>query len=219
MNVCRSFCLRNGAYELPSTPMISVVTPWWTFGSCFGSARIMRPEWAWKSMKPGQTTRPVASIRRFASVVVTSPRRMFIVSPSIPTAPGNPTLPDPSIICPPAISTSNTVGLKLPSRRSGMRLKIRNGTLITSRGQLREDVVCDDGVIERIGQVGSEIVDEEIDARGMLVFPGFIDPHVHSRDPGLTHKEDFAHSTRAAAAGGGATLLEMPDAIPPGHPP
>src|SRR5258707_714258 len=171
--------------------MISVVTPWWTFGSCLGSARMTRPEWAWKSMNPGQTTRRVASIRRFASVLRTSPRRTCTVSPSMPTAPGNPTLPDPSIICPPAISTSNTVGLKLPSRRSGMRLKIRNGTLITTRGQTRADVVCADGRIERIGDPSIDAVDEEIDARGLLVFPGFIDPHVHSRDPGLTHKEDF----------------------------
>src|SRR5207237_865052 len=41
------------------------------------------------------------------------------------------------------------------------------------------------------------------------------DPHVHSRDPGLTHKEDFAHSTRAAAAGGVTTVCEMPNALPP----
>src|SRR5207244_13491202 len=97
----------------------------------------------------------------------------------------------------------------------GMRLRIANGTLVTSRGQMRADVVCRDGVIERIGETSAEAVDAEIDAHGLLVFPGFIDPHVHSRDPGLTHKEDFAHSTRAAAAGGVTTLLEMPNAIPP----
>jgi allantoinase len=96
-----------------------------------------------------------------------------------------------------------------------MRLRIANGTLVTSRGQTRADVVCRDGVIERIGESDAEGVEEEIDARGLLVFPGFIDPHVHSRDPGLTHKEDFEHSTRAAAAGGVTTLLEMPNAIPP----
>src|SRR6267378_1806071 len=96
-----------------------------------------------------------------------------------------------------------------------MRMRIANGTLITSLGQTRADVVCRDGVIERLGENSAGVVDEEIDARGLLVFPGFIDPHVHSRDPGLTHKEDFAHSTRAAAAGGVTTLLEMPNAIPP----
>ena len=66
-----------------------------------------------------------------------------------------------------------------------------------------------DGTIEHVGERGASdgAVDEEIDASGLLVFPGFIDPHVHSRDPGLTHKEDFAHSTRAAAAGGVTTIL------------
>src|SRR5713226_4150229 len=96
-----------------------------------------------------------------------------------------------------------------------MRLRIANGTLVTSRGQTRADVVCVDGRIERVGDADDMAVDEDIDAHGLLVFPGFIDPHVHSRDPGLTHKEDFAHSTRAAAAGGVTTVLEMPNAIPP----
>ncbi len=57
--------------------------------------------------------------------------------------------------------------------------------------------------------------DERFDAEGKLVFPGFIDPHVHSRDPGLTEKEDFAHSTLGALVGGVTTIIEMPNAIPP----
>jgi allantoinase len=95
------------------------------------------------------------------------------------------------------------------------RLRLANGTLVSPRGATRADVLCRDGEIERIGDTADVQVDQEIDATGLLVFPGFIDPHVHSRDPGLTHKEDFAHSTRAAAAGGVTTLLEMPNAIPP----
>src|SRR6266498_1562101 len=96
-----------------------------------------------------------------------------------------------------------------------MRVRIANGTLITPRGAVHGDVVCRDGTIERVGEPERLGVDEEIDATGLLVFPGFVDPHVHSRDPGLTYKEDFAHSTRAAAAGGVTTVLEMPNAIPP----
>jgi allantoinase len=96
-----------------------------------------------------------------------------------------------------------------------MRLVLRGGTLVTSHGQWQADVVCDDGRIAAIGEDANGAVDEAIDARGLLVFAGFIDPHVHSRDPGLTHKEDFAHSTRSAAAGGVTTILEMPNAIPP----
>ena len=97
-----------------------------------------------------------------------------------------------------------------------MLLRIKHGTLVTSQGSQRSDVVCRDGLIEALSDsTDDRQVDQEIDAGGLLVFPGFIDPHVHSRDPGLTDKEDFVHSTRAAAAGGVTTLCEMPNAIPP----
>jgi allantoinase len=96
-----------------------------------------------------------------------------------------------------------------------MRLNICNGILVSPTGSQRGDVLCRDGSIEQVGDVDPTSADEQIDANGWLVFPGFIDPHVHSRDPGLTHKEDFAHATRAAAAGGVTTLLEMPNAVPP----
>jgi dihydroorotase len=97
-----------------------------------------------------------------------------------------------------------------------MRLRIKNGTVVSGGATSLADVVCRDEVVEWVGPPGGgERADEELDAAGLLVFPGFIDPHVHSRDPGLTEKEDFAHSTRAAAAGGVTTLCEMPNTIPP----
>jgi dihydroorotase len=98
-----------------------------------------------------------------------------------------------------------------------MKLLIRNGTLVTGAGLEAADVLCDGGVIAAITQPGRPAgqVDEVVDARGLLVFPGFIDPHVHSRDPGQREKEDFAHSTAAAACSGLTTILEMPNAIPP----
>ncbi|MDQ2744304.1 MAG: dihydroorotase family protein [Chloroflexota bacterium] len=97
-----------------------------------------------------------------------------------------------------------------------MKLIIRRGQVVTPAGHFFWDVVCEDGRIAAVQAPGIRAdADEEIDARGMLVFPGFIDPHVHSRDPGATEKEDFAHSTRAAAAGGITSILEMPNAIPP----
>src|SRR5579885_3166543 len=96
-----------------------------------------------------------------------------------------------------------------------VRVVIRNGLVMTPHGRYPWDIVCEDGRIAAVRERGTASADEEIDATGRLVFPGFIDPHVHSREPGLTEKEDFAHSTRAAAAGGVTTILEMPNAIPP----
>jgi allantoinase len=97
-----------------------------------------------------------------------------------------------------------------------MRVLIANGTLITPEGTQRADVLCEHGRIAGLLDAGAQVqADERLDATGLLVFPGFIDPHVHSRDPGLTEKEDFAHVTRAALAGGLTTILDMPNAVPP----
>jgi allantoinase len=97
-----------------------------------------------------------------------------------------------------------------------MRLLIANGTLVTPEGTRRADVLCEQGRIAGLLDAGVRArADELLDATGLLVFPGFIDPHVHSRDPGLTEKEDFAHVTRSALASGLTTILDMPNAVPP----
>ncbi|WP_051581510.1 dihydroorotase [Pseudonocardia acaciae] len=97
-----------------------------------------------------------------------------------------------------------------------MRLHVTNGQLVTPAGMLHGDLLCEDGVIRGVLDAGTKVdADERYDASGKLVFPGFIDPHVHSRDPGLSHKEDFEHSTRGALTGGTTTVLEMPNAVPP----
>ncbi|TVR06570.1 MAG: dihydroorotase [Spirochaetaceae bacterium] len=56
---------------------------------------------------------------------------------------------------------------------------------------------------------------EIIDAEGLLVLPGAIDPHVHFFDPGYTHKEDFYHGTAGSASGGVTTVIDMPDTSEP----
>ena len=56
--------------------------------------------------------------------------------------------------------------------------------------------------------------DNIIDANYNYVIPGIIDPHVHMRDPGLTHKEDFNSGSKAAARGGVTTFLDMPNTVP-----
>jgi allantoinase len=97
-----------------------------------------------------------------------------------------------------------------------MRLLVSGGSVVTPDGVQDIDILCEDGRIAALLERDVELqVDEVLDATGKLVFPGFIDPHVHSRDPGQTHKEDFAHSTLGALTGGVTTVLEMPNAIPP----
>ena len=54
-----------------------------------------------------------------------------------------------------------------------------------------------------------------IDAEGAMLMPGIIDTHVHFREPGLTHKADIAHESRAALAGGVTSTMDMPNVYPP----
>src|SRR3989441_1346251 len=56
--------------------------------------------------------------------------------------------------------------------------------------------------------------DEEVDHGEALILPGCVDLHVHMRDPGLTHKEDFSSGTRSAAIGGVTTIADMPNTVP-----
>ena len=99
-----------------------------------------------------------------------------------------------------------------------MRLLVKNGSVVTADGVQDVDILCEDGIIAALLARGTHVdvvADEVLDASGKIVFPGFIDPHVHSREPGMTEKEDFAHSTLGALSGGVTTVLEMPNAIPP----
>jgi len=83
-------------------------------------------------------------------------------------------------------------------------------------GELRyTEVGITDGKITEVGKhvSGGE---ERIDlGTSITVLPGFMDPHVHMRDPGLTHKEDFPTGTSAAAYAGVTCVLDMPNTKPP----
>ncbi|MEN1967907.1 allantoinase AllB [Lentibacillus sp. N15] len=93
---------------------------------------------------------------------------------------------------------------------------IKNGKITTSDECYEGTIYIKDG---KIAAITSEELpgeaDETTDAAGCYVFPGLMDTHIHSRDPGSTHKEDFYHSTLAAAAGGITLVFEMPNTNPP----
>lgn len=90
---------------------------------------------------------------------------------------------------------------------------MRGGTVQTPGGPREADVAVSAGVVAVV-EPGAGPGREEVDARGLLVLPGGIDAHVHSRDPGFPEKEDFASLTAAAAAGGITTVVDMPNTVP-----
>lgn len=77
------------------------------------------------------------------------------------------------------------------------------------------DLLLQSGKISRIAsQIGPEAGWNVIDCNGMLVTPGFIDPHVHLREPGFTDKETIRTGSRAAVKGGYTTVFAMPNVSP-----
>lgn len=84
-------------------------------------------------------------------------------------------------------------------------------------GALRPvDIVIEDGVVTGLLDRGTPVEGAEvIDGSGLTAIPGGVDVHVHTRDPGYTHKEDITTCTRAAAAGGYTTIFGMPNVDPP----
>jgi dihydroorotase len=92
-----------------------------------------------------------------------------------------------------------------------MNYQIKNVRIIDSTQDRVGDVFIENGKI--VDSIDSDY--EEIDGTGKILFPGLIDPHVHFRDPGLTHKEDLFTGSRSAVAGGVTTFFEMPNTKPP----
>ncbi len=95
-----------------------------------------------------------------------------------------------------------------------MRTLIKNGTTYVNGKFATKDILIKDGRIVRVARNISALVDQTIDASGKYVFPGFMDIHVHLRDPGQTYKEDIVSGTKAAARGGFTSLCAMPNTDP-----
>jgi dihydroorotase len=100
----------------------------------------------------------------------------------------------------------------------GPSLLIKGGHLIdpASRIDTPMDVLLKEGLVAEVAAPNKikGAVDEKFDARGLIVAPGFIDLHVHLREPGQTHKETIATGTAAAAAGGFTSVSTMPNTAP-----
>ncbi|MCQ2508468.1 MAG: dihydroorotase [Dorea sp.] len=98
-----------------------------------------------------------------------------------------------------------------------MRILIKNGHVVdpgTSRDGLF-DVLVEDKTIVKVAEEITDPADQVIDAAGCYVMPGFVDLHVHFRDPGLEYKETLTTGGAAAVHGGVTTVCCMPNTKPP----
>ena len=96
-----------------------------------------------------------------------------------------------------------------------MKTLIKNAQVVLPTGITQVSVLIEGKKIVRIDPAIQTEADATVDAAGLHLLPGVIDDQVHFREPGLTHKEDLAHASRACARGGVTTFLEMPNTSPP----
>ena len=95
-----------------------------------------------------------------------------------------------------------------------MPLLLKNCRIVVKDKVYSKNILIKKGKIAKITTKEPK-ADNVIDAKNNFVLPGLIDVHVHFREPGLTHKEDFLTGSMAAAKGGITTILDMPNTIPP----
>ncbi|MFT3852409.1 MAG: dihydroorotase [Ilumatobacteraceae bacterium] len=95
------------------------------------------------------------------------------------------------------------------------RLVIHGGTVLDQIGRRDADVAIEDGVVVAVGSVG-EVgdADDVLEAHGCIVSPGFVDLHVHLREPGREEAETIETGSRAAALGGFTAVVAMPNTDP-----
>src|SRR6201987_4834612 len=106
----------------------------------------------------------------------------------------------------------------MPEKSKPTSLLIKGGHVIDPAAKIdaHMDILLRDGRVAEVAppnQVRGG-ADEKFDARGLTVAPGFIDLHVHLREPGQSYKETIASGTAAAAAGGFTSVCCMPNTTP-----
>ncbi len=95
-----------------------------------------------------------------------------------------------------------------------MNTLIKNAKVVTPQGIQEISVLINGTQIADLAPAAQTTADQVVDAAGKYLIPGVIDDQVHFREPGLTHKEDLAHASRACAKGGVTSFLEMPNTVP-----
>lgn len=97
-----------------------------------------------------------------------------------------------------------------------MKILIKGGLVIDPKTKTEEitDIFIEDGLIKKIDKKIKDKADRTIDAKGYFVMPGFIDLHVHLREPGFEYKGNIETETKAAAHGGYTTICAMPNTKP-----
>lgn len=96
-----------------------------------------------------------------------------------------------------------------------MNYLIKNGLMLNEDGKLiKTDIRMKDGLVQEIGESLNNQGEKELNANGHLITPGFIDLHIHLREPGGEHKETIETGTLAAAKGGFTAVACMPNTKP-----
>ena len=95
-----------------------------------------------------------------------------------------------------------------------MKILIKNGNVYINNQFVKKDILIENDIITDIDTKIDVEVDRVINAENQHVMPGFVDLHVHLREPGQTYKENIYTGTRAAAKGGFTTICAMPNTDP-----
>ncbi len=94
------------------------------------------------------------------------------------------------------------------------KLILKGAKHFTAEGIREGDILVENGRIAKIGDVVADADATVVELCGATLFPGFVDTHVHLREPGYSHKETIATGSAAAARGGVTTLFTMPNLNP-----
>jgi dihydroorotase len=109
----------------------------------------------------------------------------------------------------------NRIALCIFREARMLDLLIENALIIQPEGRFISSIAIEEGRIVALAPGLSLPSRKQLDLKGRPIIPGLVDTHVHFRDPGHPHKEDWATGSAAAVAGGVTTVCDMPNTSPP----